>query len=85
MTLAVFGFGAAAVRAKDSKATLKANGMSCSSCDSAVKGALTKVDGVKSVDANAEMGTAVVAYDPAKTREEKIAAAINTTKFKVAK
>ena len=85
VTLAAFGLGAAAVRAEDSKATFKVSGMSCSSCEGAVKGAVTKVDGVKSVDANAEKGTAVVAYDPAKTSEEKIAAAINTTKFKVAK
>ncbi len=66
------------------EATFKVSGMVCGSCENAVKNAVTKVDGVKTIDADSGKGTAVVAYDPAKTSEEKIAAAINGTKFKVA-
>lgn len=82
---ALLTFTAASVRAEDKSATFKVNGMMCGSCENAVKGAVTKVEGVKSIEADADKGTAVVAYDPAKTDETKIAAAIDTTKFKVAK
>ena len=91
-SLALVGLSSVSLRAEDKPAagtsketTFKVNGMVCSSCASTVKNAVTKVDGVKTIDADSEKGTAVVAYDPAKTSEEKIAAAINTTKFKVAK
>ena len=90
VALALAGFST--LRAEDKpaagankEATFKVSGMSCSSCENSVKNAVTKVDGVKTIDADSSAGTAVVAYDPAKTSEEKIAAAINTTKFKVAK
>lgn len=85
IALAMLGLASLSARAEDKSATFKVNGMSCGSCESSVKGAVTKVDGVKSVEADADKGTAVVAYDPAKTDETKIAAAINTTQFKVAK
>jgi copper chaperone CopZ len=84
LSLAVSG-----VRAEDKaatkSATFKVTGMTCGSCEALLKDATTKVEGVKSIEPNAEKGTAVVTYDPAKTNEEKIAAAINATKYKIAK
>ncbi len=85
VAVAVTGLAIASAAAGEAKANFKVNGMMCGSCESAVKKAVTKVDGVKSIEADADKGTAVVAYDPAKTSEDKIAAAINTTKFKVQK
>jgi copper chaperone CopZ len=73
----------AGAQAEEAKSTFKVKDMMCGSCESAVKDAVTKVDGVKSIQADAEKGEAVVAYDPAKTTPAKITAAINTTKFKV--
>lgn len=73
----------AMAQAEEAKSTFKVNGMMCGSCESAVSKAVTKVDGVKSVDADSGSGEAVVSYDPTKTSPEKITAAINTTKFKV--
>ena len=70
-------------QAEEAKSTFKVKGMMCGSCENAVSKAVTKVDGVKSVDADSGAGEAVVSYDPVKTSPEKITAAINTTKFKV--
>ncbi len=83
--VALTGLAAATARAEDTKSTFKVNGMMCTSCEGKVKGAVTKVDGVKSVEADSEKGTAVVSYDPTKTSEAKITEAINNTSFKVAK
>jgi copper chaperone CopZ len=85
LAVATLGFASLSAQAEEKKATFKVNGMMCGSCENAVKGAVTKVEGVKSIDADSGAGTATVAYDPAKTDEGKIAAAINTTKFKVQK
>ncbi len=92
VALAFTGAATTSLRAADTAAaganketTFKVSGMMCSSCENSVKSAVTKVDGVKSIEADSDKGTAVVAYDPAKTSDEKIAAAINATKFKVAK
>lgn len=85
VAVAAIGLTTAGLQAGEAKANFKVKGMMCGSCESAVKNAVTKVDGVKSIEADADKGTAVVAYDPAKTSEDKIAAAINTTKFKVEK
>jgi copper chaperone CopZ len=85
LSLAVTGVRAEDKAAATKSATFKVTGMVCGSCEASLKEATTKVEGVKSIEANAEKGTAVVAYDPAKTTEEKIAAAINATKYKIAK
>ncbi len=87
---ALLSLAVAVVHAEDKaaatkSATFKVTGMVCGSCEATLKDATTKIEGVKSIEANAEKGTAVVAYDPARTTEEKIAAAINATKYKIAK
>ncbi|RYD72966.1 MAG: heavy-metal-associated domain-containing protein, partial [Verrucomicrobiaceae bacterium] len=74
-----------AKEAKGATVTFKVKGMMCDSCEGAVRKAVGKLEGIKGVLADSEKGTALVDYDPAKTSEEKIAAAINTTNFKVAK
>ena len=56
--------------------TLKVAGMTCGGCESAVKIAAKRVDGVKTVTASAKSGTAEVGYDAAKTSPEAIAKAV---------
>ena len=56
--------------------TLKVTGMTCGGCESAVKLAAKRVDGVKTVTASAKSGTAVVTYDASKTSPEAIAKAV---------
>lgn len=56
--------------------TLKVTGMTCGGCESAVKLAAKRVDGVKSVTASAKTGTADIAYDPSRTSPEAIAKAV---------
>ena len=54
--------------------TLQIKGMSCGHCVSAVKQALGEVPGVKIE--NVAVGTAVISYDPDKTKTTDITAAI---------
>ena len=78
VTLA-FSMGAQAMaQTKDPVATstLKVTGMTCGGCESAVKLAAKRVDGVKTVTASAKSGTAVVTYDASKTSPEAIAKAV---------
>jgi copper chaperone CopZ len=82
--LALFGFSSVA-HAEEKTATFKVSGMVCASCESSLKDAVTKLDGVKKFEASAEKQTATVAYDAAKLDEAKIAAAINATKYKIVK
>ena len=56
--------------------TLTVAGMSCGGCATAVRNAVGKIDGVKSVEVDVEAGRAVVAYDPAKTNPSAIAQTI---------
>ena len=58
--------------------TLKVTGMTCGGCESAVKIAAKRVDGVKAVTASAKSGTAEISYDPSKTSPEAIAKAVTT-------
>lgn len=49
--------------------TLNVSGMTCATCPIAVKKALTRVEGVTSVDVSFEKKEATVAYDDAKVTE----------------
>ncbi|MEP6536671.1 MAG: heavy-metal-associated domain-containing protein [Bryobacteraceae bacterium] len=62
-------------------AELKINGMHCQSCVRRVTAAIEKVDGLKS--ANVAVGSANVEFDPAKTSEEEIAAAVRAIGFEL--
>ena len=57
---------------------LKVTGMTCGGCESAVKLAAKRVDGVKAVTASARSRAAEVAYDASKTSAEAIAKAVTT-------
>ncbi len=56
--------------------TLNVNGMSCEHCVRAVKGAVSALPGVDSVDVSLEKNVVTVGYDPAATSEQSIRAAI---------
>lgn len=56
-------------------------GMTCVTCEIAVRHALRRVDGVKSAQVSAATKTATVDYDPAKTDPEHLVAAINSTGY----
>src|SRR6266516_2078780 len=56
--------------------TLKVSGMTCASCDVAVKIAAKRVSGVKTVKVDYPKGKAEVTYDPSKTNPQAIADAI---------
>lgn len=50
------------------------DGMSCGHCVSAVRAALTAVDGVTVEEV--KVGSAIVSYDPARTRPDEIVGAV---------
>lgn len=54
--------------------TIAIQGMSCGHCVAAVKGALTRLDGVQVQDV--KIGSATVAYDPGTVSAEQIAHAV---------
>jgi mercuric ion binding protein len=56
-------------------ATFAVGNMTCATCPIAVKTAMSKVAGVRSVAVNFEAKTATVQFDPAKTDTAQIAAA----------
>lgn len=55
--------------------TLSVPGMTCSACPITVKKALSKVEGVRSTDANLEKREVTVTYDDAKTNVPALTAA----------
>jgi copper chaperone CopZ len=58
------------------------NGMSCVTCEIAVRHALKRVDGVKSAHVSVATNSATVDYDPAKTNTEQLVAAVNSTGYR---
>jgi len=66
------------------KATFKIKGMMCQSCSNHLTALLGKTPGVLGVDEVTHLtGEAKVTFDPKKTDEAKIKAAIHTTQYKV--
>lgn len=81
-TLAVAGVVSASVVAnapatasEERTQTFAIRNMTCAACPITVKKAMSGVDGVRSVDVDFGAKTATVAYDPAVTTPEAIAAA----------
>lgn len=64
------------------QARFKIEGMTCGSCNIAVKMAAEKVDGVSKAGASHETKQAWAAYDPAKTNPKVIAAAITAAGYR---
>lgn len=62
--------------AQTTTSTFDVEGMTCGGCEAGVKLKVKKLDGVTSVDASYDEGTAVVTYDPDKVTPEQIIAAI---------
>lgn len=56
-----------------SELTLTVTGMTCGGCESAVRRALTMIDGVQDVTASHTDNRVTLRYDPAKTTPETIA------------
>lgn len=67
----------AALAAETDEVTLTAQGMYCSNCEARVVSALSGLDGVESVDADANTETATVVYVPSKVAPEDMVASVN--------
>src|SRR5262245_25470034 len=78
MILALSLLSPAAALAKDAKTTLSVKGWHCDGCSSKTERALKKVEGVKSVESDADKGQIVIAFDDAKTSEKALVEAIKT-------
>jgi copper chaperone CopZ len=59
--------------------TLAIDGMSCSHCVAAVRGALEELDGVRAEQV--EVGRATVAFDPARANPREIVAAVDAAGY----
>ena len=64
-------------------ATFKVEGMTCASCETTIKIALERIEGVNTAEVSYDRGEAVVAYDPAKTTSTKLRDTINSTGYTV--
>lgn len=63
-------------------ATLDIDGMDCTSCATAIRIALQKVDGVKDAKVSLDDARAVVTYDSSKVTVEKLTATVNKLGYK---
>ncbi|KAL8899705.1 MAG: hypothetical protein Q9192_001441 [Flavoplaca navasiana] len=63
------------------KTTLRVDGMTCASCESAVKGGVKGLDGVLTVEAYFNLSRAIVEHDPQKLSPESVREAIDDTGF----
>lgn len=68
-------------RAETRTATLAVEGMTCITCPITVKKALSRVDGVESVDVSFDDKQAVVVFDDARTRPEALTRATANAGF----
>ena len=64
------------------RVVIPVEGMTCATCEIAVRHALRRVDGVKTAQVSVATNTATVDYDPTQTNPEKLAAAINSTGYR---
>jgi copper chaperone len=63
--------------------TLTVTGMTCGGCESAVRRALTMIDGVQDVTASHAGNTVTLRYDPAKIAPDAIAKRIELLGYQV--
>lgn len=70
--------------AESRSAVLRVEGMTCAACTFAVKAALQKVEGVQAAEVSFREKKAVVTYDPARTNEEALIEAVESTGFRAA-
>lgn len=65
------------------RVTFTVTGMTCVTCETAIRLSLEKTLGVKRADVSYERGNAVIDYDPNETTTEKLREVINGTGYKV--
>ncbi|SDJ78898.1 copper chaperone CopZ [Salimicrobium halophilum] len=63
--------------------TLNVQGMTCGHCESAVKGALGELDGVKDVQVSLDSGKVDVTYEEGKVTEEQMKDAVEEQGYDV--
>jgi Cu+-exporting ATPase len=68
--------------AADSKVIIPVEGLSCASCSFAVRRAIKKMDGVKSIERGPHEDEALITYDASKVKPEQFVEAINGLGFK---
>ena len=66
----------------DSRVIIPVEGLSCASCTFAVRRALKKMDGVKSIERGPHEDEALITYDASKVKPEQFVEAINGLGFK---
>jgi mercuric ion transport protein len=66
------------------RVVIPVEGMSCVTCEIAVRHALRRTDGVQSAHVSVATKTATVDYEPAKTNPGQLVAAINSTGYRAA-
>ena len=71
--------------AADSKVIIPVEGLSCASCTFAVRRALKKLEGVKSVEPGPKEDEALVTYDASKVKPEQFVEAIAGAGYKAGK
>ncbi len=64
------------------RVAIPVEGMSCATCEIAVRHALKRIDGVKSARVSVATKTATVDYEPAKTNPKQLVVAINSTGYR---
>lgn len=69
--------------ANTKRITFAVSGMTCATCEPAVRLALEKTPGVKRADVSFERANAIIDYDPSETSPEKLRDVINGTGYKV--
>lgn len=73
---------ASAVAPGLTRVVVPVEGMTCATCEIAVRSAVQRVSGVKSVQVNVASNKASVDFDPAQTGTEQIVTAINATGYR---
>jgi copper chaperone CopZ len=65
-----------------SRTVIPVQGMSCATCEIAVRRALQRVNGVASAQVSARSNTATIDFDPSKTNPDQLVAVINSTGYR---
>jgi copper chaperone len=71
------------VSGDDKAVTIQCSGMTCTGCETSVKGKVKQINGVKDVIADYKTNVVKASYDPAKTNVDAIKAAIADAGFNV--
>ena len=64
------------------RVVIPVEGMSCATCEVAVRNALKRVNGIASAHVSVATKNATIDYDPAKTNPDELVASINTTGYR---